>query len=155
MAVETATRTTEQQVNYDINSRYLNLFLISFLILFFELAFIRWFGSNVIFLTFFTNLVLLASFLGMSVGLLSTGRRQMLIIWFFPLVLLAMGLAVATVGASKVWKHLLIDVGGQNSPQQVFFGTGGFTAPTRRNSWCRSRWWQGCSSCSSRWPSSA
>jgi hypothetical protein len=34
---------------------YLDLFLISFLILFFELAAIRWFGSTVVFLTFFTN----------------------------------------------------------------------------------------------------
>src|SRR5689334_14875099 len=34
---------------------YLDLFLISFLILFFELACIRWFGSTVVFLTFFTN----------------------------------------------------------------------------------------------------
>ena len=44
----------------------LHLFLISFVILFFELACIRWFGSTVIFLTFFTNLVLMACFLGMS-----------------------------------------------------------------------------------------
>src|SRR5687768_9160259 len=40
---------------------YLDLFLISFLILFFELAAIRWFGSTVVFLTFFTNIVLLAT----------------------------------------------------------------------------------------------
>ena len=39
---------------------YADLFLISFLILFFELAAIRWFGSTVVFLTFFTNIVLLA-----------------------------------------------------------------------------------------------
>jgi hypothetical protein len=38
---------------------YIDLFLISFLILFFELACIRWFGSTVVFLTFFTNVVLL------------------------------------------------------------------------------------------------
>jgi hypothetical protein len=47
---------------------YLDLFLVSFLILFFELACIRWFGSMVVYLTFFTNIVLLATFLGMSVG---------------------------------------------------------------------------------------
>lgn len=35
---------------------YLNLFLISFILLFFELACIRWFGSTVVFLTFFTNI---------------------------------------------------------------------------------------------------
>src|SRR5437588_8331140 len=56
---------------------YLDLFLISFLILFFELACIRWFGSMVVYLTFFTNIVLLGTFLGMSVGCLSaTGKRD-------------------------------------------------------------------------------
>jgi hypothetical protein len=42
---------------------YIELFLIGFTILFFELACIRWFASSVIFLTFFTNIVLLACFL--------------------------------------------------------------------------------------------
>jgi len=128
MSAETASQTTELQVG-GLRDRYFDLFLISFLILFFELAAIRWFGSNVIFLTFFTNLVLMACFLGMSVGLLSAGRRQNLINWVLPLALLAMGLAVATLGTSRRLKNLLIDVGGQNSPQQVFFGTGTFTAP--------------------------
>ena len=45
-----------------------NLFLIGFLILFLELACIRWFSANVIFLQFFTNIVLIACFLGMSCG---------------------------------------------------------------------------------------
>src|SRR5262249_16873350 len=57
-------------------SPHRDLFLISFLILFAELACIRWFGSTVIFLTFFTNIVLLASFLGMSVGLMTATRRR-------------------------------------------------------------------------------
>ncbi|MGA7459036.1 MAG: hypothetical protein WBW69_02335 [Candidatus Korobacteraceae bacterium] len=56
---------------------YLGLFLISFLILFFELTCIRWFGSTVIYFTFFTNIVLLATFLGMSVDCLTaSGRRD-------------------------------------------------------------------------------
>ena len=55
---------------------FADLFLISFLILFFELACIRWFGSTVIFLTFFTNIVLMACFLGMSVGCLAASRRR-------------------------------------------------------------------------------
>ena len=54
---------------------YTDLFFISFAILFLELACIRWFGSAVLFLTFFTNLVLFACFLGMSVGLLATSRQ--------------------------------------------------------------------------------
>ena len=74
----------------------------------------------------------MACFLGMSVGLLSAGRRQNLITWVLPLALLTAGLAVATLGASIVWKRLLINVGGQNSPQQVFFGSEGFTALTSR-----------------------
>ena len=51
------------------------LFLISFLILFLELACIRWLGSTVIFLTFFTNIVLMACFLGVSVGCLAASRQ--------------------------------------------------------------------------------
>ena len=40
-----------------------DLFLVGFLVLFLELACIRWFAANVIFLQFFTNVVLLACFL--------------------------------------------------------------------------------------------
>ena len=49
-----------------------DLFLVSILILFLELACIRWFPAHVLFLSFFTNTVLLACFLGMSVGCLAT-----------------------------------------------------------------------------------
>ena len=51
----------------------LDLFLVSWLVLFLELACIRWFPSHVLFLTFFTNIVLLACFVGMSVGCLAAG----------------------------------------------------------------------------------
>ena len=71
----------------------LHLFLISFVILFFELACIRWFGSTVIFLTFFTNIVLMACFLGMSVGCLAASRRRDLINAVIPLTLVAVALA--------------------------------------------------------------
>jgi Spermine/spermidine synthase domain len=129
MAAETTSQATELRMDQGVRERCLDLFLISFVILFFELAFIRWFGANVIFLTFFTNLVLMACFLGMSVGLLSAGRRRNLITWVFPLALLTTVLAIATLAISKRTNYLLIDVGGQNSPQQVFFGTSKFTAP--------------------------
>ena len=51
-----------------------DLFLVSWLLLFLELACIRWFPAHVLFLTFFTNTVLLACFVGMSVGLLIARR---------------------------------------------------------------------------------
>src|SRR5580700_7917571 len=54
----------------------LNLFLTGFLILFLELASIRWFAANVIFLQFFTNVVLLAAFLGMSCGCMAAQQRR-------------------------------------------------------------------------------
>ena len=54
----------------------LDLFVVSILVLFLELACIRWFPAHVLFLSFFTNTVLLASFLGMWVGCLAANRRR-------------------------------------------------------------------------------
>ena len=100
------------------------LFLVSFLILFFELTCIRWFGSIVIFLTFFTNIVLMACFLGVSLGCLSASRKWNLIHGFIPGVLLAVALAYAVVwGYFQFADRVMIDVGGQKSPEQVFLGT--------------------------------
>jgi hypothetical protein len=101
----------------------IDLFIISFLILFFELTCIRWFGSTVLFLTFFTNIVLMACFLGMSVGCLAASRRRPLIRSVIPLALLTTALACLSFWAANYWGRILVDVGGQNSPQQIFFGT--------------------------------
>ena len=49
-----------------VRRQALTLFAVGFLVLFLELACIRWFASYVIFLQFFTNVVLIASFHGMS-----------------------------------------------------------------------------------------
>src|SRR5271157_5076242 len=54
----------------------LDLFLISAFILVLELACIRWFPAHVLYLTFFTNTVLLACFLGMSLGCLVADRPR-------------------------------------------------------------------------------
>jgi hypothetical protein len=48
----------------------ITLFLVGFLVLFLKLACIRWFAAYFVFLQFFTNVVLIASFLGMSCGCL-------------------------------------------------------------------------------------
>ena len=50
------------------------LILLSFLMLFVELAVIRWAGANVVYLAYFSNLVLLGSFLGIGLGFLWAGR---------------------------------------------------------------------------------
>src|ERR1700730_8664436 len=46
------------------------LLLLSFLLLFLELSLIRWTGAHVIYLSYFANFVLLASFLGIGLGFL-------------------------------------------------------------------------------------
>jgi len=100
-----------------------NLFLISFVLLFFELTCIRWFGSTVIFLTFFTNLVLMACFLGMSVGCLAAARKPDYLQGVLPLTLLAVVLALGVLWAYRHFERLTIAVDSRPSPQQVFFGT--------------------------------
>jgi SAM-dependent methyltransferase len=98
----------------------LDLFLISLLLLFLELACIRWFPAHVLLLTFFTNTVLLACFLGMSVGCLTAGHRRNYLAWTPPLLL--------AVVAAHVVEAMLASGGeryldaGQDRPQIVFFG---------------------------------
>jgi SAM-dependent methyltransferase len=103
--------------------RYLDLFLISFLSLFLELACIRWFGSTVVFLTFFTNIVLMACFLGLSVGCLAAGRTLDFGRFVLPLLLLAAGLGIGVLWTYNHFGQLTIQVERLDAPQQVYFGT--------------------------------
>src|SRR5205085_856959 len=101
----------------------IRLFAVGFLVLFMELACIRWFATCVIFLQFFTNVILIASLLGMSCGCLAAGRRQE---WLHYFPLIGLGAIVAALATSAVyhfWSGLVIDVGSQRSAQEVFFGT--------------------------------
>jgi SAM-dependent methyltransferase len=99
------------------------LFVVGFLVLFLELACIRWFAAYVVFLQFFTNIAILASFLGMSCGCLAA-RQERDWLSYFPFIAIAAVLAsVAMFVAFHTWTGLVVDVGGQRSPQEVFFGT--------------------------------
>ena len=100
----------------------LNLFLTGFLVLFLELASIRWFAATVIFLQFFTNVVLLSCFLGMSCGCMAARQRRD---WLGAFPILALAAIVAALAIWTVygrWSGLAIDVGHQSSPQEIFFG---------------------------------
>jgi hypothetical protein len=99
----------------------LDLFLISFLTLFLELTCIRWFPSHVLFLTFFTNTMLLASILGIAVGCLAATRKANLLMWTPLILAVAIGSA-HVVEAQRLASAGVIDVGNQASPQMVFFG---------------------------------
>ena len=70
-------------------SRGRRLVLLSFLMLFVELALIRWTGSKVMYLSYFSNFVLLASFLGIGVGFLRT-RSSLNLFPFAPVLLAAL-----------------------------------------------------------------
>ena len=69
------------------------LFLLSFLMLFLELALIRWTGSRVLYLSYFSNFVLLASFLGIGAGFMRARASRNL----FPLAPVLLAILVAFV----------------------------------------------------------
>jgi SAM-dependent methyltransferase len=98
------------------------LFLTGFLVLFLELSCIRWFSARVVFLQFFTNIVLIACFLGMSCGCLAARQKRN---WLASFPLVALGTFAAarlTIAIYNYWGGLAVDVGHQASPQEVFFG---------------------------------
>ena len=70
------------------------IFLVSFAMLFFELLCIRWIPSYVRYLSYFTNFILLASFLGIGLGMLAARHKRF---WFppFPLMVLLLVIVVA------------------------------------------------------------
>jgi hypothetical protein len=113
------------------SSEVFALFLISLIILFLELATIRWFPAHVLFLTFFTNTMLLACFLGMSVGCWAANHRRRYLIWT-PLLLVIAMVAAHAIEASSGSFAKYVDVGHQSSPEQVFFGTEYHTADLSR-----------------------
>src|SRR4029079_6262553 len=77
-----------------VNGAKLHIFLLSFTLLFFELLCIRWIPSYVRYLSYFNNLILMASFLGMGLGIMAARRPKF---WFppFPVMLLLLAVVVA------------------------------------------------------------
>ena len=116
------TSTDEQQVE----ARHLipdraRLVLLSFLMLFVELALIRWSGANVVYLAYFSNLVLLGSFLGIGLGFLWAGRGGRPLFPYAPVVL---ALLVAFI------RFFPIDIKVSGS-QLIFFNDLRSTGPPR------------------------
>ncbi|MBX9623432.1 MAG: hypothetical protein K2X82_06420 [Gemmataceae bacterium] len=98
-----------------------DLFAASWLVLFLELACIRWFPAHVMFLTFFTNIVLLAGFVGLSVGCLAarSPKRYLDHTPCWLAVAVGAGLLVEQF-RGKLLKYLA--VGDRTDPDVVFFG---------------------------------
>jgi SAM-dependent methyltransferase len=93
------------------------------LILFLELACIRWFPAHVLFLTFFTNTVLLACFLGMSLGCLAAGRARNYLTFTPALLALAVVCAHCVERLMAFDSEARVTISDQASPQMVYFGT--------------------------------
>ena len=81
----------------------------SFLVLFQELALIRWLPVQVRVIAYFPNLILISSFLGLGIGALRGRKKSML--WLWPLALalvvaVALGLSKIAFTADSVSEHL-------------------------------------------------
>ncbi len=102
-------------------SRRLHLLVASFLMLFVELALIRGTAANVVYLTFFTNFILLASFLGIGIGFLRAGARDRF--EWMPVLLIAVlafvTLVPATIGFTGGVPRFAGFGGGWAVPAQV------------------------------------
>ena len=83
-----------------IANQRLVLFLASFLVLYFELLFIRWVPGQVRILGYFTNLVLIACFFGMGLGMMLRDHRRDFMRWAPIGVAVVVLLAIAFRG---VW----------------------------------------------------
>ncbi len=90
----------------------LRLAALSFLMLFVELALIRWAGSNVLYLSYFSNFVLLGSFLGIGIGFLRAQKVRQL----FPYAPLALAALVAFV------RFFPVKLRSSSSGDVIFFG---------------------------------
>jgi hypothetical protein len=95
----------------------LQLFVLSFLMLFVELALIRWSGALVVYLSYFSNFVLLGSFLGIGIGFLRARSRVNLFPWA-PVILSLLILYVRAFPVEVV----------RTGSQFLFFGYGSFHA---------------------------
>src|SRR5664279_1148390 len=77
---------TELETDKPAGALVLRLVLGSALMLFLELALIRWLGANVVHLSYFSNFVLLGSFLGIGLGFLIS-RKRWSVLPFTPVIL--------------------------------------------------------------------
>lgn len=103
--------------------RCFELFLISFAILYLELAAIRWFPAYVLSLTFFTNFVLLATFVGMSIGCLAANHRWRVFDCLPSLI--AVTIAAALAFYASLGTLTSVRVGESSRPELVYFGVEG------------------------------
>ncbi|MCU0276404.1 MAG: hypothetical protein MUF02_06070 [Acidobacteria bacterium] len=92
-----------------------DLFLASFLLLFFEMAQIRWISTNVRVVAYFSNVILISCFLGFGVGCIMKKRRPLFPL--FPVLTLWLSLLCLYVSEAGILNP--------NIQSAYFFGGGG------------------------------
>ena len=86
----------------------LRLLLGSALMLFLELALIRWLGANIVHLSYFTNFVLLGSFLGIGVGFLISRKSWSILPWTPALLaILVVGVRMYPVSIDRTGRDVI------------------------------------------------
>ncbi|MEA2545511.1 MAG: hypothetical protein QOI09_784, partial [Chloroflexota bacterium] len=106
------TTTADLETPRGLRDSRVRLVLTSGTLLFVELLLIRWIPSEVRYIGFFSNFLLMASFLGIGVGILLGRRRTLESISIFPLVLVAVVWLVTSL-------QLDVQIRSQN---EIFFG---------------------------------
>jgi len=91
----------------------LRIFLASFLVLFLQVALIRWLPAQIRLLSYFSNFILLAAFLGIGIGALLGRRTRSLFAWY-PALLLG-------VVAAVYFLRLEVRI---NAPGSIYFTSG-------------------------------
>ena len=91
----------------------IRIFLSSFLVLFLEVALIRWLPAQIRLLAYFSNFILLAAFLGIGIGALLGRLRRSLFAWY-PLLQLVV-VVVVSVFRLEVGIH---------APGSIYFASG-------------------------------
>lgn len=85
----------KQELSFSTNySHVLDLFIISFVSLFFEIIFIRWTLSTIHVVGFFSNITLIACFLGLSTGCILAYKKANMLHIFLLLLLITVALVV-------------------------------------------------------------
>lgn len=114
--------TSFNNLKYDWRA-YRAPFLSGMLVLVLELACIRWFAAYVVFLQFFSNVVLVASFLGISLGCLALNHRTIVARWFPRLLFWSICISLLLFFAYQQWALFSIEVDNYKKSAVVFYGT--------------------------------
>ncbi|MFH1537462.1 MAG: hypothetical protein ABIH66_00790 [bacterium] len=102
-------------------TRALDLFLISFLMLFMELALIRWIPAYIRLLGYFSNFILLACFLGIGLGCIMSKHRSHLLS-LTPVVIALIVAATIALYMTDVLDLLSFSAGDVSAKETIYFG---------------------------------